>query len=107
MSPTNLPTIYIQARVASWYSLKFTILVGRVDYVLRAINVKAGQHKVVLTFKPQSVRDTETVAYIAFTLLIIAVLGGVYYEERKKRMAAKAKSEALAEVKVEDEKMVK
>ena len=81
--------------------------VGRVDYVLRAINVKAGQHKVVLTFKPQSVRDTETVAYIAFTLLIIAVLGGVYYEERKKRMAAKAKSEALAEVKVEDEKMVK
>ncbi len=81
--------------------------VGRVDYVLRAINVKAGQHKVVLTFKPQSVRDTETVAYIAFTLLIIAMLGGVYYEERKKRLAAKAKSEALAEVKVEDEKMVK
>ena len=78
--------------------------VGRVDYVLRAINVKAGQHKVVLTFKPQSVRDTETVAYIAFTLLIIAVLGGVYYEERKKRMA---KAQALGEVKVEDEKMVK
>ena len=78
--------------------------VGRVDYVLRAINVKAGQHKVVLTFKPQSVRDTETVADIAFTLLIIAVLGGVYYEERKKRMA---KAQALGEVKVEDEKMVK
>ena len=29
--------------------------VGRVDYVLRAINVKAGNHKVVLTFKPQSI----------------------------------------------------
>jgi hypothetical protein len=52
--------------------------VGRVDYVLRAINVKAGNHKVVLTFKPQSIQTTETIAYIALALLllcVIAVLG--------------------------------
>ena len=52
--------------------------VGRVNYVLRAINVKPGSHKVVLTFKPQSIETTETIAYIALVLLllcVIAVLG--------------------------------
>ena len=33
-----------------------SVPVGRVNYILRAINVKPGQHTVVLTFKPQSVR---------------------------------------------------
>ena len=64
------------------------VTVGRVDYVLRAINVKAGKHKVVLTFKPKSIRDTETVAYIAFALLFIAIIFGVWFEEHKKRKAA-------------------
>ena len=67
--------------------------VGRVDYVLRAINVKAGKHKVVLTFKPKSIRDTETVAYIAFALLFIAIIVGVWFEERKKRKAATTDNE--------------
>jgi len=52
--------------------------IGRVNYVLRAINVKPGNHKVVLTFKPQSIQTTETIAYIALALLllcVIAVLG--------------------------------
>ena len=52
--------------------------VGRVNYVLRAINVKPGNHKVVLTFKPQSIQTTETIAYAALILLllcVIAVLG--------------------------------
>ena len=48
--------------------------VGRVDYVLRAINVKAGNHKVVLTFKPQSIVITETIAYCALIILVVAVL---------------------------------
>ena len=69
------------------------VTVGRVDYVLRAINVKAGKHKVVLTFKPKSIRDTETVAYIAFALLFIAIIVGVWFEERKKRKAATTDNE--------------
>lgn len=48
--------------------------VGRVNYVLRAINVKAGAHKVVMEFKPKSVTTTETIAYIAFALLILCVI---------------------------------
>ena len=69
------------------------VTVGRVDYVLRAINVKAGKHKVVLTFKPKSIRDTETVAYIAFALLFIAIIFGVWFEEHKKRKAATTDNE--------------
>ena len=43
--------------------------VGRVNYILRAINVKPGKHTVVLTFKPASVKNTETAAYVAYLLL--------------------------------------
>jgi len=58
---------------------------GRVDYILRAINVKPGQHKVVLTFKPQSIKTTETVAYVSYFVLILAVIGGVVLNRRKKK----------------------
>ncbi len=45
------------------------------DYILRAIEVPAGQHEIVLTFKPQSIDTTETISYICFVImLIIAVL---------------------------------
>ena len=72
-----------------------TAEVGRVNYVLRALNVKPGRHKVVLTFKPQSIRDTETVAYIAFALLVVAIVAGVWFEERKKRKATANGNDAV------------
>ena len=45
--------------------------VGRVNYVLRAIKVKPGTHKVILNFDPQTVKTTEIIAYIAYALLLI------------------------------------
>ena len=59
--------------------------VGRVNYVLRAINVKPGKHNVVLTFKPASVKNTETAAYAAYLLLALAIIGGVNFEVRRKK----------------------
>ena len=59
--------------------------VGRVNYVLRAINVKPGEHKVVLTFKPASVKNTETAAYAAYLLLALAIIGGVMFEIKRKK----------------------
>ena len=61
---------------------------GRADYILRALNVKPGRHTVVLTFKPKSVDNTETVAYVAYALLFIAVALGVFFEWRKRRSDA-------------------
>mgnify|MGYP000033728359 FL=1 len=59
--------------------------VGRVNYILRAINVKPGQHTVVLTFKPQSVKNTETAAYVAYLLLVLAIAVGVFFEVKRKK----------------------
>ena len=61
--------------------------VGRVNYVLRALNVQPGEHKVVLTFKPSSVKNTETAAYVAYLLLALAIVGGVVFEARRKKQA--------------------
>ena len=47
---------------------------GRVDYVLRALQVKPGRHEVVLSFFPKSIDRTETVAYVACALLVLLLL---------------------------------
>ena len=56
---------------------------GRVNYVLRAMRIEPGSHKVVLTFKPKSVDTTETIAYVGY-LLILIVIGIAVYRGRKK-----------------------
>ena len=57
---------------------------GRVNYILRALNVKAGKHTVVLDFHPTSISTTETIAYIAIVILLLAIAGAGYMEWRKK-----------------------
>jgi len=58
---------------------------GRVNYILRALNVKPGKHEIVLTFKPKSVKVTETVAYISYALLLGVLLGAVFIEYRRRK----------------------
>lgn len=58
---------------------------GRVNYVLRALNVKAGTHKVELDFHPASVDTTETIAYCAFSALIGLLAGGIAFAVRRQR----------------------
>ncbi len=45
--------------------------VGRVNYVLRAINYPGGKHKVVLEFRPQTETMTTGVAYAALALIVL------------------------------------
>ncbi len=59
--------------------------VGRVNYILRAINVKPGAHKVELSFFPKTVDTTETIAYAGYVLLVIIVVLLVLMEHRKRR----------------------
>lgn len=61
------------------------IEIGRADYVLRALKVDKGQHQVVLTFDPKSVKQTETVAYAAYVVLLLVVLFGLYAEWKRKQ----------------------
>ena len=58
---------------------------GRVDYLLRAVNVAPGKHTIELAFKPKSVTVTETMAYISYAILLGLIALGVYMEWRKKK----------------------
>lgn len=58
--------------------------IGRVNYILRALNVSAGNHKVVFDFHPTSITITETIAYIAMAVLLLMILF-VGYKEWKRR----------------------
>jgi hypothetical protein len=58
---------------------------GRVNYILRALNVKPGKHEVVLSFFPKSVDTTESIAYTAYGILILVILGALYMEYRRRR----------------------
>ena len=64
-----------------------SVEIGRVDYVLRALNVDKGHHKVVLTFDPKSVKQTETVAYLSYGVLLLVVLFAVYFKRKEDKKA--------------------
>ncbi len=49
--------------------------IGRVDYVLRAIRMDGGKHEVAMKFEPQTLRVTESIAYTAWGLLVLLLVG--------------------------------
>jgi ribosomal protein S6 len=59
---------------------------GRVDYVLRALQVKPGKHEIVLSFFPKSITTTETIAYVSLVILFLLLVGLAVqaYRTRKK-----------------------
>ena len=58
---------------------------GRVDYVLRALQVSPGSHKVELMFYPKSINTTETIAYLAYVVLLLMILFMVYLQWKKSK----------------------
>ena len=60
-----------------------SVELGRVDYILRALQVKAGNHKVVLDFHPASLKATETIAYVAYAILLILVVIGILVKRKE------------------------
>lgn len=62
---------------------------GRVNYLLRAVNVAPGKHKIELTFHPRSVATTEAIADVAYAVLLMAILLVAYLEYRRKKTAGK------------------
>ncbi len=59
--------------------------IGRVNYVLRSIRVPAGEHEIVMTFDPQSVKTTETVSLVALILIYVLCAGALVIWGLKKR----------------------
>ena len=63
---------------------------GRVNYILRAMNIKPGAHEVVLDFHPSSIRKTETVAYASYGFLLLLIALGVFIEWKKRKSTTTA-----------------
>ena len=63
--------------------------VGRANYVLRAINVPAGMHEVVFTFKPKTIQTTEHIALASGGVLCLLALAFLIILWRKSSVNSK------------------
>ncbi|MCF8307716.1 MAG: YfhO family protein [Bacteroidales bacterium] len=55
----------------------------RVNYVLRAMVVPEGEHKIEFKFQPKTYYTGENIALVSSIILFILVIGGLYLEIRK------------------------
>jgi len=56
----------------------------RVNYVLRALKVPAGNHIIEFTFQPQVVQTGSRIALFSSLLMLLLIGGGVYYQLKYK-----------------------
>ncbi len=59
---------------------------ARVNYILRAMQIPAGSHTVTMTFSPDSIRSTSSLAYACVTLIYMILLAGLFVEARRCRL---------------------
>lgn len=57
--------------------------IGRANYVLRFMAVPQGDHTIIMTFDPDSLKATEAAAYSACAILVLGLITAVILERRK------------------------
>ncbi len=67
--------------------------IGRVNYILRAMRIPAGNHEIVMTFDPDSIRNTVNAAYIAIILIYISLIAAVVFSITRNRNIRTSKNE--------------
>lgn len=71
--------------------------IGRVNYVLRALQLPAGDHTIVFTYDPQEVHETEGLAktsvYLILLLVVFAIAWSIGKSQRRKKEQVKPKEE--------------
>jgi hypothetical protein len=56
----------------------------RVDYTLRGMLIPKGKHTIEFKFEPQVVKTGSTIALISFIVMVLVIIAGVYFDNRKK-----------------------
>ena len=55
----------------------------KVDYTLRGMIIPAGKHTIEFKFEPQVVKTGSTIALISFIVMLLLLIGGIYFERKK------------------------
>ena len=58
---------------------------GRVNYVLRALRVPAGEHEIKMEFRPSSVSTTTSIAFIAIGVILAFLLLAIWAEVKRRK----------------------
>ncbi|RTY72730.1 YfhO family protein [Flavobacterium sp. LS1R10] len=56
-----------------------------VDYVLRALVLPGGQHKIEFKFEPQVIKTGSTITLVSSIGMLLLLIGGIYFERKKRR----------------------
>jgi len=60
----------------------------RANYVLRAMPVPAGNHKIEFKFEPTVIKTGGTIALVSFVILLVVLFGGLWYKRRQESKVA-------------------
>lgn len=58
---------------------------GRANYIFRAMNIPAGQHKIEFKFDPKSIYITEGIAYAGLGVLLLGIIVAIIFLVKKKK----------------------
>ncbi len=58
---------------------------AQVNYVLRGMNVPAGEHEIVFKFEPEVVKTGSSIALISSILIGLVIIGGIGFELKKRK----------------------
>ena len=56
----------------------------RVNYTLRGLEIPKGKHTIEFKFEPEVVKTGSTVALISFIVMVLVIIAGVYFDNRKR-----------------------
>lgn len=58
--------------------------IQKVDYTLRGMDIPKGKHTIEFKFEPQVVKTGSTIALFSSIVMLLVIVGGVYWDRKKK-----------------------